>query len=79
MGLRSLTASHNCSFFFFFFFFFFQGDGGPGGGGKGASNPKVSGKAWDIYSLGVLLWWMWHDQTPFSSLDSIFMIADVVR
>ena len=39
----------------------------------------LNGTAWDVYSLGVLFWWMWHGQDPFATLDNIFMIADVVR
>jgi mitogen-activated protein kinase kinase kinase len=40
---------------------------------------SANGKAWDMYSLGVLFWWMWHGQEPFGCFGNIFAIADVVQ
>ena len=47
--------------------------------GSGTRTPSLHGKAWDIYSLGVLFWWMWHNQEPFASMDNIFAIANIVQ
>lgn len=40
---------------------------------------KVDGKAWDQYSLGVVLWWMWHNQDPFLGNTNIFQVAEIVK
>jgi len=49
------------------------------GSGPGTRTRSPDGKAWDMYSLGVLFWWMWHNQEPFGSMDNIFAIANIVQ
>ena len=30
-------------------------------GQKPVARKALDGQVWDVYSCGVLLWWMWHD------------------